>query len=179
MTEEIFPLSDTFRWLDQNGFEHMACVRATTWEGLQILLSEAIADIVAHDGKPLISSSLRVTNEPLPRAEDTPRTVPARDGGEDIELPDDIHLLTVREVYRDVAPNSNNTHMKVVIEEQDYQFANGNYGIACFHPESHFPKWKGWEVGKRKAPPEGAEKVLVRDPKPGSKRAEVLEFRGE
>lgn len=179
MENEIFAFSDTFRYLDPAGFEHLACVKATTWEGLQQLLEGARADLMAHDHKPLMSAGLKITNEPLPSANDTPRTVPARDGGNDIELPEDVHVFTVKEVFRDVAPNSDATHVKVVIMEQDYQYANGNYGIACFHPESVYPKWKSWTVNQRKAPAEGAEKVLVRDPKPGSKRAEVVEFRSE
>lgn len=168
---------DSFRYLDPAGFEHLVGVEADTWEGLQILLQEARTDLISNNSKPLISSGLKVTNEPLPPANETPRTVPARDGGEDVTLPDDVHLFTVKEIFRDVAPSSDNTHVKVVILEQDYPYANGNYGIACFHPETAYPNWRKWAQGARKAPSEHGDMVLVRDPQPGSKRAEVIEFR--
>lgn len=176
MTDEL-TFSDTFRYLDPAGFEHMVCVKAVTWEGLQILLQEARTDLVSNNNKPLISSNLRITNEPLPSAESAPRTVPARDGGDVIALPPDVHLFTVKELFHDTNQDGTYHMLKVVIEEQDYQYANGNYGISCFHPESAYPNWQKWQVEQRKSPSENADMVLVRDPQGKSKRAEVIEFR--
>lgn len=182
-------VSDSFRWLDSSGFEHISTIRAESWERLAYALAEAEGGILEVGGKPLISANLRPTNEPLPRA-DAPETgkvqerdetgTPVVDGNGKavmIDLPDGTHLFTVKEVFHDTNQGGDRHMLKVVLEEQSYAHANGKYGISCFHPESHFPKWKQWEVGKRYAPPATAAKVVIRDPKPGGKFADVVEFR--
>lgn len=175
------PFSDTFKWIDADGFEHMTTVRGWGDKSLNEGILKAKALIEYNGGKPAGKAA------PMPTAESQKIQATTEDGlpivngqtgePEMVPLPQGVHLFTVKEVYHDTNKDGDKHMLKVVINEQEYQFSNKKYGVSCFHPGPEFTGWMDWTVGNRFAPPVKAAKVLIRDPKPGGKYADVVGFR--
>lgn len=174
------PYSDSFKWVDANGFEHLSTVRSWTGGALLSGIEKATLAIVNKGGKP-------VSNKPAPApspesqkvqltTEDGLPVVDAEQKPVMVSLPPGTHLFTVKEVFHDTNRDGSKHMLKVVVAEE-YQYSNGKYGISCFHPSPVFTGWKEWPTGQRFAPPVQAAKVLIRDPKEGGKYADVVEFR--
>ncbi len=182
------------RWQSARGFEYITTIRADNIEEMFTLGEIFETEVEAAGGNPLVGSSLRNPNEKLPSAND-PATrevpvkiegVPVVDGqtgkAVTVALEDGLHLFHVKEVFRDAGLNGGESKFKVVIEEQDYGYSKGKWGITMLkhsHPEKFYPNWKTWEAGKRKAPAVGAEMVIIKDPGEGQNLAEAVEFRAE
>lgn len=180
------PYHDSFRFLDAFGFEHIMSISAKNFDEMVTLMAEAESSILHANGTPLISANLRPSSElknPVPApAEPAPgytvKEVKAQAEPAYVEdLPEGCHLFNVKEVYHDMNSGRTQHMLKVVLEEQNYEFANGKWGINCFHPEAFYKKYKDWELGKRFSPSIEASKVVIRDPAPGGKWADVVEFR--
>jgi hypothetical protein len=92
-----------------------------------------------------------------------------------VDLPSDTHVFTIKEAWHDQTKTGKDVLKVSTVETYQY---SGKYGISCFQPnDPAFDGWKSWPVGTKYAPPKGANKVLVRDPKDGGKYADILEFR--
>lgn len=174
------PYSDSFKWVDANGFEHLTTVRAWTGGTLLSGIDKATLAIANRSGKP---AGFR---PPAPSAEaqkiqaTTEDGLPVVDAEQQpvmVDLPQGVHLFSVKEVYHDTNKDGDKHMLKVVIHEQEYPYSNKKYGISCFHPGVEFTGWMDWKIGDRFAPPIKAAKVLIHDPKQGSKWADVVEFR--
>lgn len=174
------PFSDSFKWIDADGFEHLSTVRAWTGSNLLAGISKTKLAIANQNGKP-------INNKPAPMPETASQQIqmttedglPVVDGNQQpvmTTLPQGTHLFTVKEVYHDTNKDGDKHMLKVVISE-DYQYGNKKYGISCFRPGPEFTGWGDWPVGQRYAPPVKAAKVIVRDPKQGGKYADIVEFR--
>lgn len=174
------PFSDTFKWVDADGFEHMTTVRGWGDKSLSEGIVKAKALITYNGGKPVGKPAAMPPAETQKVQATTEDGTPVIDGDQKpvmVPLPQGAHLFTVKEVYHDTNKDGDKHMLKVVINEQEYQYSNKKYGISCFHPGPEFAGWMDWTVGNRFAPPIKAAKVLVRDPKPGGKYADVVEFR--
>jgi len=174
------PYSDSFKWTDEQGFEHLSTVRAWTGKNLLTGIDKMVSNIIDLKGKPINGKP-----QPAPVAGPAQIQLKTEDGTPVIDaetrqpvmvnLPSGHHLFTVKEVYHDKT-QSGKDNLKIVLEEK-YEFGNGKYGVSCFHPNGFYNGWKDWEVGKRFAPSREAAKVIIRDPKEGGKYADVVEFR--
>jgi hypothetical protein len=179
------PATDTIKWLDKNGFDHFTTLRAWTGGGLIKAVDEFIQHVIENGGIALPKvEAPAAPPAPSPDTQKIPMTtedgLPVVDGdGKAVmtNLPDGHHLFTVKEVFHDTNHAGDKHMLKVVLEESYVFVEKQKYGISCFRPESHFPNWKTWEIGKRFSPPVTAAKVIVRDPKPGGKYPDVVEFR--
>jgi hypothetical protein len=176
------PASDTFKWVDQLGNEHMTTLRAWSPEGL----SQAIRNFVNREfeqGAKSLSDYQRgllpkqpevqqydETGTPIVDAEGKPVTAP---------LPQGVHLFTVAGLFHDKNKDGTKDILKVLTVEPPY---NKGYGVSCFHPNgangAKVEGWKAWPVGKdsRYAPPAGFGHVLIRDPQGDSKYPDIVEF---
>jgi len=118
-------------------------------------------------------------------------TIPARDEnntpiidaqtGEALKqnLPDGVHLYTVAGLVHDKNKEGTKDILKVFTVEAPY---HKGYGVSCFHPPAELKGFTAWAVTSKEnkamyAPPESCKHVLIRDPKDGSKYADVVEFR--
>jgi hypothetical protein len=90
-----------------------------------------------------------------------------------VDLPHDVHVFTVSQVFHDQTKGKMDV-MKVVTVEKPY---NTKYGVTCFHPPEQFEGWRSWTIGTRFSPPVGAGHVVIRDPSGEAKWADVVEFR--
>ena len=179
------PYATSFKWIDETGFEHLTTVRGWSFTSMMGSVQKATAMITEQGGKPAGGKPGPAPSAEAPgvssskiqmKTEDGLPVVDANGQPVMVDLPEGHHLFTVKEVYHDTNQSGDKHMLKVVLEER-YEYGNGKYGVSCFHPESHFAGWKQWEKGKRYAPPVNAAKVIIRDPKPGGKWADVIEFR--
>lgn len=173
------PFSDTFKWVDADGFEHMTTVRGWGDKSLSEGITKAKALIQYNGGKPANSRAPMPTpeNDKIQlRTEDGLPVVDAEQKPVMVGLPAGTHLFTVKEVYHDTNKGGDKHILKVVLTES-YEHGNGKYGVSCFHPGPEFTGWRDWPIGQRFSPPVQAAKVLIRDPKEGGRYADVVEFR--
>lgn len=176
------PFSDSFKWTDAAGFEHLTTVRGWSLTALMHSIAKAEEAITAGEGKP-INSRPQVT--PAPE-----NTIPLRDENgtlvvdantmqpQMVPLPEGVHLFTVAGLAHDKTKSGKDV-LKVWTVETPY---NGGYGVSCFHPPAEIGHWKTWALMSkdnkvRYAPPKGFEKVLIRDPKQDGGYPDVVEFR--
>lgn len=193
-TSKNSPYVTSARWQSKRGFEYITTVRANDIEELFTMMEIFETEVESIGGNPLVGSNFRNPNTPLPSAND-PSTreapvkidgIPVVDGqtGKPVTVPlgDGLHLFHVKEVFKDTGVGGGEPKFKVVIEELDYEYSKGKWGITMLKhskPEQFYPNWKTWEAGKRKAPAVGAEMVIVKDPGEGQNLAEAVEFRAE
>jgi hypothetical protein len=171
------PYSDSFKWIDDKGFEHLSTVRGWSFPAMLSSLQKAEQVILDTGGKPIISKENRPAPEapkleaPASQNPNEPRYVdPA-----ELELKPGQHVFTVKEVFRDKNGDGSKYMLKVVLEEQ-YQYGNGKWGISYFKTDGAYAGWTKWELGKRFAPSREAGRVIVEDPKPGGKFANIVAF---
>jgi hypothetical protein len=173
------PASDTFRWSDPQGFEHMLTLRAWHIKPLLKAIGEAQAEILVAGGKPAGQSV-----KPAPVATVQERGddgLPVIDGeGQPvlIALPANTHVFTVKGFYHGQNKDKTKDFLKVVVEEKPY---SGKYGHPVFHPP--FAEWKTWPYpadgaapGLFAADPKYGH-VVIRDPEGDGKFPEIVEFR--
>ena len=184
------PFHNSFRFLSANGFEHIMTIEADTYPELLSRIAEAEADILHSKGVPLMSANLRPSWELTNGGTTPPAPAPAQEkpnsNGHKTEpqyepfaedLPDGQHLFPVKEVFHDTNQGGDKHFVKVVIDG-DYEYGNGNWGIAMFkNADKLFPGWKNWKKGQRYSPPTSAAYVVVEDPAGGGKYANIVEFR--
>lgn len=179
------PYHDSFRWLDGNGFEHITSISAPDWDTLAYLIGEAEGGIVNSNGKALISVNLRPTNEPAAPAPQPAKIQEHDENGTPVvtpdgkpvmvDLPDGTRIFSIKEIFHDTNQDGTKHMLKVVLNER-YDHGNGKYGINCFHADDVYPGWRNWQKGQRFAPSPDAAKVIVRDPEPGKKWANIVKF---
>jgi hypothetical protein len=169
------PASDSVKWVDPQGFEHLSTVRAWSPEKLFKAIENLQVLVLGIGGKP----SGQVKPAPVAKVQErdengTPVVDPE---GQPvmINLPSNTHVFTVKGFYHGQTKNGKDI-CKVVVEEKPY---SGKYGHATFHPP--FADWKTWPVAGDPpglfAPPAGCGHVVIRDPEGESKYPEIVEFR--
>jgi len=174
------PFSDTFKWIDAEGYEHMLTIRG--WSGDAVLESvakakERIAELggIAPANRvaaPAPSPSAQIqetdpTGLPVVDAEGQPRMV---------DLPKGVAIYTVKEVFRDQNKDKTKDLLKVTTVEEA-PFISRKYGVTCFHPPAQYKDFKDWPIGTKYAPRAGAMRVIIREPEAEGKYANILEFR--
>lgn len=182
--------SDSFRFIDAYGFEHLVSLHADTWDELTVALAGAVAEISASNGRPLISNSLSLssasygTMEPapvLPPAETPePAPAPAYVPADDLQLEPGQHVFDIMELFHDASQDGRTHTLKVVIDPAaGYSHDNGKWGIAFFANDATagvYAGWVKWQKNHRYPPNPELTRVIVQDPKQGSKRASVVGF---
>lgn len=165
------PCTDTFKWLDAEGYDHLTTLRAYSPHLLFKQMEKTISGIRDIGGKPVGQGM------PIPAVQEIDASgLPVVDGdGNPVmkEMPADTHLFTVKALFHDVT-KSNKDVLKVVTVEEPY---NTKYGVSCFHPA--IEGWKVWAIGpdNKHEPPAGYGHVVIQDAGGERKYADVIEFR--
>ena len=170
------PASDSFKWVDPQGFEHLSTIRAWHFKPLLDAFTDAQTLIIAAGGKPVNNSP-----QPAPALEqkvqerDT-QGLPVVDGdGKAVMIPltEGTRIFTVAHLFHDQTKSGKDV-LKVVTLEAPY---NTKYGVNCFRggPDN----WKTWALGLNNTylPDPGFKHVVIRDPVGESKYPEIVEFR--
>lgn len=178
------PYSDSFKWIDSNGFEHLSTVRAWTGGTLLTGIDKATSAIVSKGGKPA-GGKPAPAQMPAPQAEETKIQLKTEDGlpvvdvnqqPVMVQLPEGVHLFQVAGLFHGKT-QAGKDYLGVKTVEQPY---SKKWGVKCFHPTG-INGWKAWQIGENEplvyAPPDNAKHVLIRDPKEQGGFADVLEFR--
>jgi hypothetical protein len=176
------PFSDSFKWIDKEGFEHLSTIRSWSANSGMGAIEAAKKIIFDVEGKPLNNQA-----KPLPASSNT---IPLRDeNGTPVvdqdrnpimaALPEGVHIFKVAGLAHDRTKTGNKDVLKVWTMEEPY---NKGYGVSCFHPPSEVGDWKSWQLMSKEnktryMPPKGFEMVLIRDPKQDGGYPDVIEFR--
>ena len=166
------PASDSFKWTDAQGFEHMLTLRAWHVQPLMKAIGEAQVEIFAVGGKP----AGQVLPAPAKIQERDEIGTPVVDGeGKPVmvDLPKNTRLFAVKGFYHGVT-KSNKDVLKVVVEEKPY---SGKYGHVVF--DAPFAEWKAWPLAGD--PPglfsvKGFGHVVIVDPAEGEKYPTIGAF---
>lgn len=174
------PFSDTFKWTDGNGFEHMTTIRGWQFSSMYQSIAKAETHILETGGKP-VNSKLPAPQSTIPVTDET--GIPVVDGntGKPVttNLPEGVHLFTVSGLVHDKNKDGTKDLLKVFTVEAPY---NKGYGVTCFHAPPELKGFTSWAVTSKEnkamyAPPENLKHVLIRDPKGEGKYPDVVEFR--
>jgi len=170
------PASDSLKWTDPQGFEHLSTVRAWSPEKLFKAIEHLQALILGADGKPM--GQAKPAPAKIQERDDSGLPVVDPEGQPVmINLPPNTHLFTVKGFYRGQNKDKTKDFLKVVVEEKPY---NSKYGLAVFH--TPFKEWENWPIAAEGTPglftPDTKYgHVVIRDPEGDSKFPEILEFR--
>lgn len=171
------PFSDTFKWVDGDGYEHMLTIRG--WEGGAMLKAvEKAKEFIANlGGKPAGRLSPAPAAEPLMITVRDENGTPMVDADQQPiqEKIDGAKVYTVEGVAHGQTSGGKDV-LKVFTVERE-EFISRKYGVTCFHPPVQYKDCKDWPVDAKYAPADGARHVVIRAPKEGSKYADVVEFR--
>lgn len=166
------PASDSVKWIDTQGFEHLTTVRAWTATNLIDIVGKLQAAILATDGRPANAQPKTKVQE---RDENGTPVVDGEGKPVMTDLPQGAHLFTIKKVYH-AKTQTGKDCLGIVTEEKPY---SGKWGVKCFHPP--FSEWKNWTVGDGEpnymAMPGDKKHVIIKDPEGEGKFPEVLEFR--
>lgn len=167
------PASDSFKWVDENGFEHLSTVRAWSFSVLLEMVDKATSNVLGIGGRPAgvakepPKQKIQLTDElgtPVVNAEGEPEMV---------DMPAGVAIYTVAHLFHDKTKNGKDT-LKVCTVEPPY---NKKYGVNAWGggPDG----WIKWPVGveHKYMPPKGFEKVIIRDPDEHSDYPNVEGFR--
>lgn len=167
------PASDTFKWTDEHGFEHMTTIRSWSFAGLLDQITKAGNSIVGAGGK----AANAVKEQPK-------TTIPLVDGAgvqvvdssgmpAVVDLPQGTRLFTVKAFFHDKTKTGKDT-LKVVTNEPPY---DSKYGVNCFNGGP--AGWKQWPEGveNKYAPTDGFRQVIIRDPEGEGKYPQIVDFR--
>ena len=173
------PYSDTFKWVDADGYEHMMTFRG--YSGTEVLGNEAIAKkVIAEQGGKPVNKVAPAPSNVVPARDENGTPVVDGNTGEPVmtSLPEGTHLFTVAGLVHDKNKDKTKDILKVFTVETPY---NKGYGVACFHPSAEIGNWKAWTVTSKDnkamyAPPETCKHVIIRDAKEGG-YPDVVEFR--
>lgn len=168
------PYSDSFKWTDDKGFEHLSTVRGWTFRAILSSIQKAEQAILEMGGRPAGKEPRPEAPKMAPPEEPDPHEPRYVDPAE-LELRPGQHLFHVKELFRDKTNDGSKYMLKVVLEEP-YEYGNGKWGISYFKTDGVYAGWTKWELGKRYAPSREGAKVIVEDPKPGGKYANVVAF---
>lgn len=173
------PASDTFKWTDGAGFEHMTTIRQWSGSTLYEQVAKMVARVLETGGKPAGFAPPPVNTIPVRDENGTP--VVDGNTGQPVmtDLPEGVHLYTVAGLVHDKNKDGTKDILKVFTVEQPY---HKGYGVSCFHPPAELKGFIAWAVTSKDnkamyAPPETCKHVLIRDPKADSKYADVVDFR--
>lgn len=173
------PCSDTFRWVDPQGFEHLMTLRAWHINPLMTAITEAQVEILGLGGIPAGKQSVSPAPAAQVQERDENGTPVVDPEGKPVmaSLPAGTSMYTVKGMYH-AQTKAGKDALRVVVEEKPH---NSKYGHYCFHPP--FSDWKNWPLAASEgtpalfAPPPGCGHVIIRDPQDGGKYPEILEFR--
>jgi len=168
------PVSDSCKWIDPQGFEHLSTLRAWSPENLLSQFARFQAAILALDGRPINNQP---KTAPVPQVQEHDETgLPVVDAeGQPVmqPAPGGTKEYTVKALFHDKTKSGKDV-LKVVTEEAPY---NTKYGASCWHggPEG----WKSWAEGveNKYLPPKGFGHVLIRDPEKEGGYPEVGQFK--
>jgi hypothetical protein len=168
------PVSDSFKWVDPQGFEHLSTLRAWSPSNLISQYSKFQAAILALDGKPINSRPQPMPKQEMVQEKDEQGLPVVDPDGNPIlqPAPAGERNYNVAAFFHDKTKNGKDV-LKVVTVEQPY---NTKYGVSAFHggPEG----WKNWALGveNKYAPTKGFLKVAIKDPDDFNKYPEILSF---
>ena len=171
------PASDSFKWVDPQGFEHLTTIRAWHIKPLLNTYVEAQIAILELGGKP-ISSQQKVTPAPVTQIQEKVDGLPVTDPDGNpsmINLPPGTALYSIKGFYHGKNKAGDKDFLCVVVNEKPH---NGKYGHKVFHPP--FSDWKAWQVagdppGLFSVP--GYGHVVIRDAAEGEKYPEIVDLR--
>ena len=172
------PASDTFKWVDGLGIEHMTTIRAWDGSNLYQQVAKFVAKVTETGGKP-------VNDKPatqIPATDETGVPIVNTDGKPEMKsLPDGTALFTVIAVAHDKTQSGKDV-LKVFVKEKGEGISK-KYGVNCFHPPAQYKEFKTWDMhygetgANRFSPKEGATQVIIRLPSGDRKYPDVIEFR--
>jgi hypothetical protein len=174
------PFSDTFKWIDADGFEHMTTVRGWTDKSLNEGITRAKGMIDYNGGKPSGRPS-----QVAPAAQAAPVMVAMRDENGTpmvdqnheplIEKIDGANKYTVKGLFHGKTKNGKD-YLGVQTIESPH---NRKWGVKCFHPNG-INEWKSWPLSENEpvvyAPPANAKFVIIREAQGEGKFPDVVEF---
>ena len=168
------PVSDTFKWQDARGYEHMLTLRAWSPHNLFSQIEKVISGLADIGGKPITNQPKTAPVAQVQERDDHGLPMIDTEGKPVMmNLPKGTNVYTVKALFRDKT-KAGKAVMKVVTNEPPY---NTKYGVTCFGggPDG----WNTWTEGveNKFAPPKGYTKVVIRDPEGDSKYPDVIEFR--
>lgn len=173
------PVSDTFKWTDADGFEHMITIRGYAVSAVLKAIAETRAALKEQGGLP--QKALPAPQNTIPLTDELGTPVVDGNTGQPATttLPEGVRLFTVAALVHDQNREGTKDILKVFTVEPPY---NKGYGVSCFHPPTPLKGFKAWPLTSKEnknqfAPPDGCGHVLIRDPKGDSKYPDVLEFR--
>lgn len=168
------PVSDTFKWVDNKGFEHMTTLRGYAVSAVFKLIDETGTVILENGGKipnPRPSQTVQERDE---------NGTPVIDGdGNPVmtNLPKGTGLYNVKQLFHGKTQNGKDFLGVVTVETPH----NRKWGVKCFHPGNSVSGWQSWPVGENDpiyyAPPETAKRVIIREAKDTGSYPDVVEFR--
>jgi hypothetical protein len=171
------PFSDTFKWVDADGFEHMTTVRGWGDKSLSEGIAKAKALITSQNGKPAGKFSPAPSAEPVMVQMTDENGTPLVDQNQEPirEKIDGARVYTVEGVAHSKTTNGKDV-LKVFTVERE-EFISRKYGVTCFHAPAPYKDFKNWPVDTKYGPKEGAMHVVITAPSEASKYANVVEFR--
>lgn len=173
------PFSDTFKWIDAEGYEHMLTIRG--WEGGAMLkaVEKAKEFISGLGGKPVgkFSPAPTASSEPVmvPMTDENGTAIVGLDHQPIMEKVENAKVYTIEGVAHDKTSNGKDV-LKVFTVEQE-SFISRKYGVNCFHAPAQYKDFKNWPTGAKYAPKDGATHVVIKAPEGDSKYANIVDFR--
>jgi len=174
------PFSDSFKWIDTQGFEHLSTVRGWQFSTLLTTIQRATAHIAEIGGLPPSKVVIAPPQATIPVRDENGTPVVDGNTGQPVmtTLPQGVRLYQVSGLAHDKTKNSKDV-LKVWTVEEPY---NKGYGVSCFHPPAEIGAWKSWPLMSRDnkvryGAPIGFTHVLIRDPQKDGGYPDVLEFR--
>lgn len=171
------PASDTFKWVDSAGFEHLLTLRAWHVKPLMNAIEEAQVVIAEIGGKPISTQSKVSPAPPVVQAKDELGTPVVDQEGKPVMeqvnmLPGEV-ICAIKGFYHGQTKNGEDK-LKVVLADKPY---SGKYGHYVFKPP--FTDWQSWPLGGD--PPALFTKpeyghAIVRPPEEGGKYPEIVGF---
>ena len=172
------PASDTFKWLDEDGFEHMTTVRAWTASSLVEMIGRAKEAIKTVGGKTIAPRIGQAPSaEPVMVQVRDENGLPLVDQERNpiLEKIEGANVYTVEGVGHGKTTNGKDVLKVFTVEKEE--FISRKYGINCFHAPEQYKDFKTWPVDTKYSPKEGATHVVIRAPGGDSKYPQVVEFR--
>lgn len=169
------PASDSFKWVDALGYEHLTTLRAYSPHLLLAQIGKVTNALADIGGKPINNKPMQAPVAQVQERDEAGLPVVDAEGkAVMINLPQGTNVYTVKALFHDKNKNGDKDLLKVVTEEAPY---NTKYGVTCFHggPDG----WKKWPVGpdNKYMPTPDFAKVVIQAPEGEGKYANVVEFR--
>jgi hypothetical protein len=170
------PVSDTFKWLDVDGYEHMLTIRGYAVSAVLKAIGETRAAIKEQGGT-VPAANMRPSNKVQERDETGTPVVDGNGKPVMTNLPEGTGLYNVKQLFHGKTQSGKDFLGVVTIEKPH----NRKWGVKCFHPDASIKEWKSWPVSDTEpiyyAPGETAKRVVIREAKGEGTYPEVIEFR--